>query len=85
VESHISATNASRGFADVLNRVEYGGETFVVERAGKPICKIIPLPRHLTGAEQAALWAKRPKVDAGWCADVEWAIKNQGELPKIDW
>jgi hypothetical protein len=43
LESHISATEAARTFSDILNRVRYRGEAFVVERGGEPVCRISPV------------------------------------------
>ena len=40
----ISATAASRGFADVLDRVEHRGETFVIERRGHEIAAVLGIP-----------------------------------------
>jgi prevent-host-death family protein len=41
----ISATEAARNFSGLINRVHYRGETFVVERGGEPVGKIVPLRR----------------------------------------
>ena len=38
----ITATEASRRFADVLDQVERSGETFVVERRGRVVARISP-------------------------------------------
>ena len=38
----ISATETARRFSELMNRVRYRGESFVVERGGKPICEILP-------------------------------------------
>jgi prevent-host-death family protein len=40
----ISATEAARHFADVLDRVEQTGETFVVERRGRTVAQISAAP-----------------------------------------
>ena len=41
----ISATEAARNFADVLDRVEQTGETFVVERRGRTVAQISAAPK----------------------------------------
>ena len=41
----ISATEAARNFADVLDRVEQTGETFVVERHGRTVAQISAVPK----------------------------------------
>ena len=86
VESHISATAAARRFSDLLNRVYYKGEEFVVERGGQPICRIVPAQRkRFTLADFARRWASLPKPDKGYWDAVEEAIKNQGPAPKSMW
>jgi antitoxin (DNA-binding transcriptional repressor) of toxin-antitoxin stability system len=53
----LSVTEAARGFADVINRIVYRGESAVLMRGGKPVAKIIPVPQTgKTGRELAALW-----------------------------
>ena len=42
--TEISATEAAREFADVLDAVEHRGERFTVVRRGKAIARIEPLP-----------------------------------------
>lgn len=46
----ISATEAARNFADVLDRVEQTGETFVVERRGRTVAQISAAPKGNAGA-----------------------------------
>lgn len=40
--TRVSATEAARTFSDLLNRIRYRGEEFVVERAGEPVCRMTP-------------------------------------------
>ena len=39
---HMTATEAARGFSELLNRVRYRGETFIIERGGVPIGELAP-------------------------------------------
>jgi prevent-host-death family protein len=39
----VSATEASRSFSELVNRVRYAGEEFVVEKGGEPVCRIVPV------------------------------------------
>lgn len=41
----ISVTQAVRNFADVVNRVLYRGESFLLERGGRPVARLVPVPR----------------------------------------
>jgi prevent-host-death family protein len=64
----VSATDAARHFADLLDAVEHRGERYTVVRRGRPIASLQPLPRG-TGAEvKTALRRARP--DARWSDDL---------------
>ena len=83
----ISATEAARSFSDLLSRVRYRGEEFVIEKGGEPMCRVVPVrsaPRS-TAAELARLLPALPRVDAGYGKDVERAIRQQGKVPKSRW
>ena len=41
----ISVTEAVRNFADFINRVSYRGEQFVLERGGRPVARLGPIPQ----------------------------------------
>jgi antitoxin (DNA-binding transcriptional repressor) of toxin-antitoxin stability system len=43
VEHRISATELARTLGDVLARVRYRGDTFVVERNGDPVARVSPV------------------------------------------
>src|SRR3990172_7271628 len=40
----LSATELAKRLSDVLNRVHSRGETVIVERGGKPVCQLTPVP-----------------------------------------
>jgi len=83
MESHISATRAARNFSDLLNRVVYRGEAFVVERGGEPVCRIVPAgPRKCTVADLVEFLRTAPKPDPGYWDDLEEIIRSQPPLPK---
>lgn len=86
MKSRISATQAARTFSDLLNRVRYRGEEFVIERGGEPICTISPVkPQPCTGADIVALLRSLPKPDAAFWDAVEDATKQYSKLPKSPW
>jgi prevent-host-death family protein len=58
----ISATEAARNFADVLDRVEQTGETFVIERRGRTVAQISTPPKG-NAYEIAALLKGAPFED----------------------
>jgi prevent-host-death family protein len=44
----ISATEASRSFSRVLDQAEHGGESFIIERNGRPVAELRPAPKAST-------------------------------------
>jgi antitoxin (DNA-binding transcriptional repressor) of toxin-antitoxin stability system len=86
MKSLISATKAARSFSELMNRVRYRGESFIVERGGKPICEILPArPPKFTGAELANMLRSLPKPDEEYLAVVEELIANQPAVAKSGW
>jgi antitoxin (DNA-binding transcriptional repressor) of toxin-antitoxin stability system len=85
--THVSATEAARTFSDLLNRIRYRGEEFVVERAGEPVCRMSPTAtsKRLTLKELAALLREIPQADVGYASDVRRIARNQGRLPRSPW
>ena len=82
----VSATEAARNFSEILNRVRYRGETFVIERGGQPICEIRPAaPTLFTGADLVTLLRSLPSVDEGYLTAVEEIARRQPQLPESPW
>jgi prevent-host-death family protein len=65
VTRRVSATEAARGFSELLDRVERHGEAFVVERRGRPVASIQPAPAANGRALKELLRTHKP--------DDEWA------------
>jgi prevent-host-death family protein len=83
----ISATQAARSFSDLLARVRYRGEEVVVEKGGKPICRVTPVriaPRS-TAQDLARALATLPRPDREYFDHVERAVRRQGKVPKSPW
>lgn len=86
MKSRISATEAARTFSELMNRVRYRGESFVVERSGKPICEILPArPPQFSGAELVSLLRSLPKPDEEYLAIVEHLITKQPTVAESEW
>ncbi|HEY4609501.1 MAG TPA: type II toxin-antitoxin system prevent-host-death family antitoxin [Ilumatobacteraceae bacterium] len=64
----VSATDASRRFADLLDAVEHRGETFTIVRRGKVIAQLEPA-RTTSGARAKEL-IRHHRVDAEWIGEV---------------
>lgn len=87
VTTHVSATEAVRTFSDLLNRIRYRAEEFVVERAGEPVCRMTPAApaKRLSLRDLASLLREIPKPDADFASDVRRATRSQGRLPRSPW
>lgn len=79
--TRITATELARNLSDVLNRVRYKGERFIVVRNGEEIARLDPRPEHrkMTLGEFIEWWKTAPKPDPSYWDDVEEAhrLMNQ--------
>ncbi len=71
----ISATEAARNFADLLDQVTLEGESFTVIRRGSPVAQLTPVAPSARSALASILEVARP--DPGWADELaelrEWA------------
>jgi antitoxin (DNA-binding transcriptional repressor) of toxin-antitoxin stability system len=82
----ISATEAARSFSELLDRVCYRGETFVIERGGEPVCEMSHVrPMRFTGADFLTLLHSLPKPDPGFWKAVEKATRQEPAVPESPW
>ena len=66
--SEVSATDAARNFADMLDAIEHRGAHFTIVRRGKPIAQLEPVTRG-RGADAKAL-LRRHRPDKTWAVEV---------------
>jgi antitoxin (DNA-binding transcriptional repressor) of toxin-antitoxin stability system len=86
MKTRISSTKAARSFSDIVNRVKYRGESFVVERRGQPLCEIVPVrPAKSTVADFVRLVRSIPKPDEEYLDIVEDLVKNQPKVAPSPW
>jgi antitoxin (DNA-binding transcriptional repressor) of toxin-antitoxin stability system len=86
MERTISATRAARMFSDLLNRVRYRSETFIIERGGEPVGRLTPAgASRCTVAELAAHLRGGPKPDPGYWKELAAITRRQPKLPKSPW
>jgi prevent-host-death family protein len=86
----ITVTEAARNFADCINRARYQGTTFVLQKNGVPVARIVPEERKPhTGREiAAALRVALKDVHLGeeeatdWLRELEEARKSL--IPPVD-
>ncbi len=84
MEARISATELARKLGDVLGKIRYRGETFVVEKNGKPVARLTGLPdaRAGTAAEVLGAWRESAGSDPAFADDLE--LVNRTDLPADD-
>jgi antitoxin (DNA-binding transcriptional repressor) of toxin-antitoxin stability system len=86
MKTRVSATEAARKFSELINRVHYQGECFIVERGGHAICEILPAkPPKFSGAQLAELLRALPKPDEEYLAAVEELIAKQPKVAESGW
>ncbi len=66
--SEVTATEAARSFADLLDAVEHRGERFTIVRRGKAIASLQPVKRGHGAAVKEVLRRRRP--DRQWRDDL---------------
>lgn len=66
--TEITATDASKRFADMLDAVEHRGESFTVMRRGRAIAVVTPAQPSTLGQLRAFIREQRP--DADWATDL---------------
>jgi len=84
METRITATELARNLSDILNRVRYKGESFVIERNGEDIASIRPQSQlGITMKQLAKAMANIPLLDEDFEKDLEAArsILREPELP----
>lgn len=74
----ISATEAARRFADLLDSVEHGNEHYTIVRRGKAVAHLEPINKG-RGSEVKAL-LKRHRPDSAWAEE----LSRLRELVEID-
>lgn len=73
MEHTISATELARRLGDVLARVRYRREAFVVERNGRAIAHLGPIPAGATEttlADALTAWSRAAPRDAALAGDL---------------
>jgi prevent-host-death family protein len=73
MEHRISASELARRLGDVLGRVRYRGDAFLVERHNRPIARISPVAGAARPSLRDALaaWAAAGEPDPGFADDLE--------------
>ena len=84
--NRLSATEAARRFSDMVNRVVYNREAFLVERGGRAVCEVRPVyGSDFTGADLVALLRRLPSPGEPYLEAVEKAIAEQSAAEPTRW
>ena len=75
----ISVTEASRNFADCVNRARYQGTTFILEKNGVQVARIVPTVRKPERGQEVAAVLRKAVEDVhpgeeeatSWLHDLE--------------
>ncbi|MEI2638954.1 MAG: hypothetical protein V9F03_08180 [Microthrixaceae bacterium] len=73
----VSATDAARNFADLLDAIEHRGEHFTIVRRGKAIAHLEPIARGHGESVKALL--RRHQPDRDWMTDLD-GLRSQLEV-----
>lgn len=86
---NITATAAAKHFREVLDAVEHRGDTFQVERHGRPVATIGPaeggVGRRVSWAEARAALLAGPRPDDDFASDLAEVRLQVGVLPPDPW
>ena len=87
MEYTIRATELARHLGDVLARVRYRRDAFVIERNGTRIARVVPMPApgaDATVGDALAAWLEGADADPGFADDVA-AINAADRPPTSRW
>lgn len=85
MERRISATELARSLGDVLARVRYRGDSFVVERNGKTVARLVPAAeRTATLGEALDAWRAAGPPDPEF-ADLLELVNRADRPPDNPW
>ena len=86
MEPRISATDLARRLGDILGRIRYRGESFVIERNGAPVARVGPVaPRAgVTLREAFAAWHAAGTADDAFADDLE-RVRGADRPPRNPW
>ncbi len=90
MEKRISATRAVREFSEVLNTIRFKNAHYIIERGGKPVAAMNPVPEQsdqMTLGELKRLLEQLPRLGEeldDFVSDLEWISGNQPIVPTGD-
>lgn len=85
MELRITATELARSVGDVLGKVRYRRDTFIIERNGEPVARLTPWPADegTTVAEALRAWVSE-EADPAFADDLE-RVNRADRPPRDPW
>ncbi len=82
----VTATDLARNLGEVLGRIRYRGDSFLVERNGEPVARVVPLVERPTASLRQIIgaWRDAGPPDAGFARDLE-EVGRADEPPENPW
>jgi antitoxin (DNA-binding transcriptional repressor) of toxin-antitoxin stability system len=82
----ISATELARRLGDVLGRIRYRGESFLVERNGTVVARIVPVAEcsPITVQEALSIWMGEGPPDLDFADTLE-RVGEMDKPPESSW
>jgi prevent-host-death family protein len=86
MDHRISATDLVRRLGDVLARVRYLNDSFIIERNGDPIARLVPIPgaSPATVREAFTVWGDAGVSEREFADDLE-RIGQADQPPEDSW
>ena len=83
----ITATEAARNLSDLLNRVRYRGESFLIVRNGEEVGMLAPISsgKSTTLRQLVELVKEMGPPDDDFVSDLEEIHRQQPSLPRDPW
>lgn len=86
MEYRLSASELARKVGDVLGRIRYRRDSFLIERNGEPIARMIPLSDRpeVTLREIIGAWREAGAPESGFADDLE-RVGAEDRPPDSSW
>jgi prevent-host-death family protein len=88
-ETEVSATDVARRFSDTLDEVEHEGRVFVINRRGRAVALLTPLPNRpatrRTWGEAIRIMLAGPAPDDEFEKDLKEIRASVGPMPPDPW
>ncbi len=84
MEHTIRATDLARNLGDVLSKVRYRRDSFVIRRNGRPVARVVPIEREddTTLGEVLTAWCDGAAADPAFAEDLD--AVNASDAPPVN-